>query len=48
VGSRWNTDIYNDIWSTYPRGHSEDQIMEKVRAKYKKVAKKKRPLEFEH
>ncbi|CAL5095667.1 unnamed protein product [Urochloa decumbens] len=40
--------VYNDICSTYPSGHSEDQIMEKVRAKYKRAYKKKRPFAFEH
>ncbi|KAF8725595.1 hypothetical protein HU200_020134 [Digitaria exilis] len=40
--------IYNDICSTYSSGQSEDQLMEKVRAKYKRVAKKKRPFSFEH
>ncbi|KQJ93232.1 glutathione S-transferase T3-like [Brachypodium distachyon] len=39
---------YNELKSTYPGGQSEDQLMEKVREKYKVVAKMKRPFPLEH
>ncbi|CAL5035633.1 unnamed protein product [Urochloa decumbens] len=40
--------IYNDMKNTYASGQSEDQLMEKVRAKWKSVMKKKRPFPLEH
>lgn len=40
--------IYNDVKNTYASGQSEDQLMEKVRAKWKSVMKKKRPFPLEH
>ncbi|CAO2163313.1 unnamed protein product [Urochloa humidicola] len=40
--------IYNDVKNTYASRQSEDQLMEKVREKWKSVMKKKRPFPLEH
>ncbi|CAM0909641.1 unnamed protein product [Alopecurus aequalis] len=40
--------VYNELKSVYASGQSEEQLMEKVRVKYMKDTKTKRPFPFEH
>ncbi|TVU12519.1 hypothetical protein EJB05_46170, partial [Eragrostis curvula] len=40
--------VYNEIKSAYASGQSDDQLMDKVREKYKSDYKKKRPFPLEH
>jgi hypothetical protein len=40
--------VYNEVKNRHASGQFDDQLMEKVRAKWKGKMKKKRPFPLEH